>query len=528
MDGLGFVDWLVLLSYLGIVSWVAWRSGRAHRQVIHDDGDTADYVLAGRSIPAWAAAVSFMATALSAATFIGLPNKGRAEDLTYLAANIAAFIAIAVVALVFIPLYYRHRVQTVYGLLGLRFGPAAAWTAGAFFILGRLLGSGARLFIAGGAVAFLLAPDAQSVWGLMVAAIVVMALVASLLVFIGGMRSVIWTDVCQAAVFVLAASVVIGVLLWRIPLDVVGILGHLADPGPGEPSKLRLFESGFASLDPAHSYSLLAIVIGLSLINLGAYGTDQDMTQRLLTCRDARSGARSAIMAVLLAIPVTTLFMAVGMLLWIFYDRPDIMGNAAPSYDPADNPFIFAVFIARELPSGLAGLMTAGLLAAAISGLTSEINAIGSTAMSDCYRPLVHNRSSRHYIWVTRIASVAAAMGLALTAILCISWQARGVGDLIDFALMVMMFCYSGLVAVFLCAVCSRRGRSASAVAALFTGLIAVIVMQFVPLQRLGLVPGDGATPVSAVLAFPFQMTVATGLAYMVCIVAPARKAPTP
>ena len=89
---------------------------------------------------------------------IALPNKGYASNLTYLAANIGSFIAIAVVAFIFIPMYYRKRVTTVYELLGMRFGSGAAWLAGVFFLLGRLFASGARLFIAGGAIAYLITP----------------------------------------------------------------------------------------------------------------------------------------------------------------------------------------------------------------------------------------------------------------------------------------------------------------------------------------------------------------------------------
>ncbi|TVR42456.1 MAG: sodium:solute symporter, partial [Planctomycetota bacterium] len=457
-------------------------------------------------------------------TLIGLPSKGAQSDLTYLAANIGAFMAIAVVALVLIPAYYRQRVTTVYGLLGQRYGAAAAWTGGAAFLLGRLLGSGARLFIAGGAVAFLLSPSIESSMPLMVGAIVVMVLLALLLMAVGGMRSVIWTDVCQAGIFILAAVVVIGVLLWRIPLETAEIFHHLHRPGEGEPSKLRVFDPGFTTLDPTASYSLLAIILGLSLINLGAYGTDQDMTQRLLTCRDAKSGARSAVMAVLLAIPVTTLFMAVGMLLWIFYDRPDLMGSAGPDYDPSGNQFIFAVFIARELPMGLAGLLAAGLVAAAVSGLTSEINAMGATAMSDCYRPLVRGRSPEHYRLVLRLCVLAAGIGLAATAVICIQWQRMEAGDLIDFALGVMTFCYSGLVAVFVCAVAlPGRGTNGSAVAAILTGFVAVCLMRFVPLNYLGLVSGPEPVLMSAGLAFPYQMAVATGLAMLVCMARPAR-----
>ena len=164
--------------------------------------------------------------------------------------------------------------------------------------------------------------------------------------------------------------------------------------------------------------------------------------------------------------------------------------------------------------------MAAGLAAAAVSGLTSEINAMGSTAINDCYKPLRPGKSSLHYLRFSHSAGALSALGLGITAVICIAWKQAGTGDLIDFALMVMMYCYSGLVAIFCCAILiPGRGTNLSAMAALVTGFIAICVMQWVPLESMGIIPGHGSTSVGTVLAFPFQMTVATGLALLVCMI---------
>ena len=146
----------------------------------------------------------------------------------------------------------------------------------------------------------------------------------------------------------------------------------------------------------------------------------------------------------------------IAMLLWFFYDRPDLMGTAAPGYDPQGNDYIFAIFIASELPSGL-WITGGGLSAAAISGLTSEINAKGSTAMNDCYKPLVPNKPAQHYMQISHSAGdYRRCLVLQLS---CVFLETGREGDLIDFALMVMMYCYSGLVAIFLCAASSLVGK---------------------------------------------------------------------
>jgi Na+/proline symporter len=371
------------------------------------------------------------------------------------------------------------------------------------FVLGRLLASGARLFIAGSALGYLLAPGSDDTMGIQIVAIIVLVIAAIAYVWIGGIRSVIWTDVLQAGVFVGGALIVIAILLNRIPLEFGEILSHLSAPGPEEPSKLTVVSDGFTDFSPSNSYSLLAILLGVSLINLGAYGTDQDLAQRLLTCKDSRQGSRSAIMAVLMAIPVSFLFIAIGMLLWFFYERPDLMADMAPGYERPENARVLAVFIVNELSGGLAGLLAAGLAAAAISSLTSEINAIAATVATDLYKPLKPQADDRQVLRVGRIGVPLAGAALAVVAIASIELS-KSAGDVVDFALMVMMYAYAGLVAVFLCALCTPRGNQWSAVAALVVGFGWICLFQF--------------TPLGSNLAFPYQMFFATLIAFIVCV----------
>jgi len=462
---------------------------------------TDDYFRGGGRIPMLAAAISFLATALSAATYIGAPQQSYAGDLSYLSANIGSIVAVLVVALFFIPVFFRHKVLTVYGLLADRFGVRAAAAASGTFIVGRIFAEGARLYIAALPASLIIFGDTDREHLLL--AIGVMAIAGTFYTYVGGIRAVIWTDVLQTVVFTSAALIALAFLLQRIPADLSTILAVLKDPGAGLPSKLTLLKPGLSGFGSGQTYTLLTAVFGFTLLNLGAYGTDQSMAQRALTCGSAAKGGMSTVTAVLVGLPVTATFMLIGLLLFVFYNRPDIMGAAAPGYLPESSREVFLTFIIRELPQGLSGLMMAGLFAAALSN--GALNSMSAAFIGDFYQRFRPGLDDTHYVRVGRRAVMGFGAALGLFAVASVFWQeARPQTTLIDFALQVMVFAYSGLVAVFITAIFTRRGSAASVVAALVVGFAAVALMQW---------------KYAKVVAFPWQMFIATGLAFGVCLI---------
>ena len=489
------LDWLVLAGYflLLIITGILF----SRRQY-----STEDYFLARGRIPLWAAGISFMATALSAATFIGAPQQSYESDLTYLSSNIGSILAILTVALFFIPAFYRLRVSTVYGLLDIRFGKPASLAASGAFMIGKVFSSGARLYIAALPASLILFGDILPRH--QVVAITTLTLVGIFYTLVGGIRSVIWTDVIQSVVFVGAALATMILLLDKIPLNIREMHEVLQDPGVGQTSKMTFLKLGFEGFGPRHSYTFLTALFGFSLLSLGAYGTDQDMVQRLLTCKSSLKGSWSAITGILVGLPVTTLFMGIGLLLYIFYARPDLMGVAASHYQIDESRKIFLSFILLETPMGMAGLMMSGLFAAALSSLNSAINAMSSTFINDFYKFFLPQKEESHYLAMSRIGVIVFGIILGFFAIFSVFWQqARPGATLIDFALMVMAFAYSGLVAVYLTALFTKRGNNLSVIAALFTGFLVVLAMQVYFAQN---------------IAFPWQMFIATSLAFIVCL----------
>lgn len=486
------LDWLVLLAYLGLLVVTGVAFTRRQRS-------TEDYFLAGRRMPAWAVAASILATALSAATFIGAPQFAYDADLTYIGANVASLLAIFFVAYIIVPACYARNLTTVYELLDHRFGRATRRAAGLMYMLGRTLAIGARGYI--GAL-----PVSLVIWGdidpaHVATAVVVLTGVGVLYTVVGGIGTVIWTDFVQMCVFLFAAGAALFLLVRAVPLSTPEAFGTLHEAG-----KLTLLDF---SLELSNPFTLLSVLLALTLFSLGSYGTDQDMVQRMLTCRSALSGARSAILGAAVAIPVTLLFLAIGLMLYLFYARPDVMGEAAPAYGVDDSREIFLSFILREMPAGLSGLMIAGLFAAGLSSVNSTLNAMSATAIADFYRPLRPGRSEGHYVAAGRVAVVLCGCAICAVGVLSIWWERSETGTLLDFALGVMAYAYAGLVAVFLSATLTRRGNSASALAAFGVGILAVTAMQPAVWGRLS----GGEMP----LAWPWRFLVATGLAFAVC-----------
>ena len=175
--GFGVVDWAVVVLYLGVIVAVGLAARRR-------GGTGDDFFLAGRGMPMWAVSLSVLATALSAATFIGGPEQAYTGDLTYLATNVGALLAVIIVAVLFIPAYYRLGVTSVYGLLGRAYGPPARMAASVMFMIGRVFASGARLFMV--ALPFALVAFGSTRPAPLIASIVIIAAVAAAYTVGGG------------------------------------------------------------------------------------------------------------------------------------------------------------------------------------------------------------------------------------------------------------------------------------------------------------------------------------------------------
>ncbi|MFG0275873.1 MAG: sodium:solute symporter, partial [Phycisphaerales bacterium] len=498
MAGLSWIDWLVVALYMAFVVLVGAIFARREKS-------GGDFFLAGRSVPMWAAAVSVLATSLSAVTFLGGPQEAYDNNLTYLSLNLGGLLAVVLVAIFFIPAYYRAQVTSVYELVGSRLGPNAERATSAMFLLGRIFASGARLYIASIPLSLIVFGDLAPAH--LMGAIAIVALVATLYTVSGGIGAVIWTDAAQMLVLLTAAGACIWLLLDRIPLPAGEIVEALrASTTDTGASKLTLFDT---RLDPSLPFTIWGALVGMTLFNMAAYGTDQDLVQRMLTCRSAVRGSWSLVLSNILGMAVVAVFLALGLLLYIFYARPDLMGDSAPA-PVEDSRRVFLRFILTETPIGLRGLMIAGLLAAAMSSLDSALNAMSSAAVCNFVRPRLGRITPKQEVRLARVFVGVFAVLLAGFACACVWLQRESDEGLLPFALGVMLYAYAGTLAVFCCALFTRRGNATTALAALATGFLAVGAMQFGP-------KWIDAWPLPA-FALGWRMAIGFALAFAVCL----------
>jgi len=511
------LDWLVF----GLYGALLLGSGLYFNR--KKSSDTQDFFLGGNTIPTWMVAISILATSQSAATFLGGPDQGYQGDLSYLATNIGALIAAILVTVFLVPKFYQNKVFTVYELLEKRMGSAAKKQAGIMYLFGRVFASGARLYMAALAVAMILFGniDAENV----IIATIILTLVGLLYTVFSGIRTVIYSDVIQCAVYVSAAFFVIYFIYTAIPASFSQIIEALQHPAPNVSSKLALlkFDGDFSS---SGVFNFWSAITGFMLLNFAAFGLDQDMTQRILTCKNAKEANKAMLLSVLLVIPVMLLFIVIGLLLFILYQRPDIMqmssgGELIQSFQ-GEKITIFMYYVLNEIPSGVRGLVTIGIIAAALSTLNSGLNSMSSVIVNDLYRPFKEKHKidlpESHYVKAGQMGMVVVALALCLMAILCFYWQRYTDMPLLKFALSVMVFSYSGLLGVYFTALFTNRGNERSVFWALTVGFFVTLFFQ--PYVMSILLP----EALMFDLGFTWQLCIGSFISLLVCLLGNNKK----
>jgi SSS family transporter len=392
---LSWPDYAVLLASLAIL--IVIGAGFLRQQ-----HDTADFFLARRRVPWWAACLSFLATEISAVTIISVPATAYSENWEYVQFFIGSSLAKLAVAFLFIPAFYRHQVTTIYEFLAHRFGPASQVTGSIFFFITRLAGSGVRLMAAALAVSVLIG------WPL-VPTIVVFTVVSIVYIATGGVKAIVWTNVFQALMFLIAGGATLAFLIgqidggWAAVVRVAGEAGRLSvinwGPTPGDANFWRRIFS-----DP--NIVWVAILNGF-VGSMAAFGTDHDLMQRLLTVETRGESQRTLALTPIGTAVTLAIYMSLGAGLYTFYTTHPALPVSRPDE-------ILPHFVQQVMPGFLRGLMLSAIVLASID---SPLGSLSASFVTDIYRPLfVRGRSERHYLLVSRIAVVAFGAVLGVLA----------------------------------------------------------------------------------------------------------------
>lgn len=455
------LDFTVLVAYLaGVTIWGAWL-GRGQK------GGT-DYFLGSRSLPWWAVMLSVVATETSTLTFLSVPGVAYLGSMTFLQLTLGYLAGRTVVALVLLPAYYRGELTTAYQLLQVRFGLGARRFTSGIFMITRLLADSVRLFATAIPLALITG------WPYP-ASIVVIGVLTLVYTYFGGIKAVVWIDTLQMLLY-LGGAVAAAVALQ------VGVAGGWSAilASASAAGKLHTFDFSFDLMQP---YTFWAALLGGAFLSMASHGTDQLIVQRLLTCRDLKSSQKALIGSAFAIIVQFVLFLGVGLGLWVFYQ-----GRAFDSPDQ-----IFPTFIVQELPSGITGLLIAGVFAAAMSSLSSSINSLASATAYDYWAPFVGaggrsgegaaNAGLAGDVTNTTEAAAVDARILRAGKLFTLVWAALLIGGAVLFiplskgtsavevALGIASLVYGGLLGAFALGVLTRRPGQWAAVIGVAVGI---------------------------------------------------------
>ncbi len=457
------LDWAIFGSYfLLVILSTVWLSRIKVKS-------SKDYFVGEKSLPMFAVAISVLATSQSAATFLGAPDLAYKGNLTFIGFFFSALLAVVIVSKVLVPRFYEIGAITVYELLEKRYSPRAKRDAGAMFLVGRLFASGARLYIGALAVSMILFSDIAPLH--IILAIVILMAGSLGYAYFGGIKSIIYADIVQVIIYIGAALFII----YHLYFTLLGGDFNLIFSTLAQDEKLKIID-----FELKGSYNFWALITGLLLLNIAAYGLDQDMTQRILTCKDKNEGARSLLVSILITIPTSFLFLIIGLLLYLYYGHPEISNFAGKVNQEfaGEKIAIFMTYILHELPDGVKALATIGVVATTFTSTSSVLGAMSSVAITDIYKPKFQGKSEEHYLHASKMGVLLFAILLSLMAILSYYWQQVSDIPLLDFALGVMVFAYAGLLGVFGVALFTTRGNETTVRVALIGGFLTVLLLQ--------------------------------------------------
>ena len=518
------VDWSIVIVYLAYVIWHGLKLSRGTT-------DTEGFFLAGRSIPWWAVGLSVMATQMSAITLIGTTGQAYEDGLRFIQFYFGLPLAMIILCVTAVPLFYRARVFTAYEYLEQRFDAKTRTLTSFFFLLSRGLGVG--VIIAAPAVVLSIVLG----WNELVT-IFVIGLSTTLYTMLGGVQSVTWTDVKQMVIILVGLSLCVFVIITNLP---AGVSFSDAMNVAGAAGKLQTIDFSF---DLNERYTFWSGTIAALFLFLSYFGCDQSQVQRYLTARSVDEGRVSLLMSAFLKIPMQFLFLLVGILVFVFYlfstppmifnevdvtraaavqplEHERLQGEFADAHQLrhlaalrfieeqntaerttaradyiaaneayqdkrreatefvrqtngdssfSDVNYVFPVFVIENMPLGLVGLIVAAILAAAMSSVAAELNALATASTMDFYRRHINvNSSEKEMLRFGRLSTLVWGIFACIVATF-----ATNLGSLIEVVNTFGSFFYGSLLGVFVLAFAVPRAKSAGAFYGLLFGIVSV------------------------------------------------------
>lgn len=437
-------DYIILGVYLVAVVWMGGRFSSGQKSL-------REFFLGSRNIPWWAAACSGIATMVSAIGYLGAPGQAFASDWTYLQARAAWPIAIFITCILFLPFFYRLELYTAYEYLEKRFDLKTRLLASAIFVVLKCLYAAIAIYAPALVVAEMTGlPFAWIVLGI--------GILTTLYTTLGGMRAVIWTDTVQFAV--LFGGVVVA--YFAVVNGVDGGFKEILAVGKAE-GKFRFLDT---SWDFRTEFTVWGGLVGGTFFLLSQYAVDQSEVQRFLTTTSVRDSRRALISTMVFTSLYGVAVFFIGSALFVFYLQQAGEGGLALNPDR-----VFPKFIIEQFPTGLRGLLIAGVFAAAMSTVSSVLNSLATVTVRDFYEPLSGRPGS---VSLARWSTVG--FGVAATLL---SLDAESFGTILVGSGKIRNFFGGSLVGVFLLGILIPSVNGTAAFQAMAISLCATAALAY-------------------------------------------------
>jgi len=437
-------DLAIVIAYLlGVTALGVWfRRGQQ---------DARDYFLGGKSAPWWALAFSIVATETSTLTIIGTPALSYATNLTFIQLVFCYLVGRVLIVLLLLPGYFRGEYFTAYALIEKRFGPHMRAVAASTFLVTRAVAEGVRVSAIALVVSVVLGTSER------LAVVIVIALTI-LYTFEGGMKAVIWTDVAQLLLYLTGSAVTLAFLLHAIP----GGWGEVTRAAAVAGNKLQFLDFSFSW---AAKYTFWSGVIGGAFLTMASHGTDQTIVQRLLAARNEGDSRKALLASGGIVLFQFTLFLLVGVLLFVFAQH-------SPLLSPGERTDrILPLFLAREMPVGLAGLMLASIIAVAMSNASGSLNSLAASSILD-FSAAAGHQDAKKVLSLSRWMTLVWGVVLMALGFVFMRWD-----KVLELGLTVASFPLGCLLGLFLLGTLDRRANTLGALVGMFSGLSATVAV---------------------------------------------------
>jgi SSS family transporter len=457
------LDLCVVGLYLVAITLFGLRFSRrrASAGAAAKDRSLRGYFLANKTIPWWAIALSIVSAETSTLTIIGTPGLAFAGDFGFLQIVIGYMLGRIVVALLFLPKYFQGEMLTAYQLIDRRFGHTLHKVTAGLFLLTRAAAEGVRVFAVSIVVGIAIGTGD-------VLSIAIISALTLLYTFEGGMAAVIWTDVVQMAIYVGGTLVAIWSLGTHVPGGWATI--HTIGAAAGKFHMLNF------AMNLTTTYTFWAGVLGGTFLTMASHGTDQLMVQRLLAAKNLGESRLALLSSGVVIFIQFALFLLIGAGLFVFYGMHPA---ALVALHGANTNRIFPAFIVQEMPVGVAGLLVAAILAAAMSNLSAALNSLSSTTVVDFYMGWRPRANDRERMVVSRASTVLWALVLFVVAVYAV--HAGGKGNVVEIGLSIASVSYGCLLGVFLLGTLTRYATQGGAIVGMVTGFALNIALWLQP-----------------------------------------------